>query len=49
MGEEASVRAQLHSLIDAGATDVWAAIVPVGQDPRGSVQRTTDLLKELLD
>lgn len=49
MGNETAVRAQLQGLIDAGATDVWAAVVPVGQDRRGSVQRTTDLLKELLD
>ena len=33
----------------AGATDVWAAVVPVGQERRGSVQRTTEVLKEPLD
>lgn len=50
VGNEASVREQLHGLLDAGATDVWAAIFPVGSD-RGeriaSLRRTTDLLKEL--
>jgi F420-dependent oxidoreductase-like protein len=38
VGDEASVRTQLNGLIDAGATDVWAAIIPVGDDPRGSIQ-----------
>jgi F420-dependent oxidoreductase-like protein len=50
VGDEASVRAQLKSLLDAGATDIWAAVFPVGGDRdarRASVRRTTDLLKEL--
>ncbi|WP_426574605.1 TIGR03564 family F420-dependent LLM class oxidoreductase [Aquihabitans sp. McL0605] len=49
VGDEASVTAQLQSLLDAGATDIWAAIFPVGDDRRGSIQRTTALLKSLLD
>lgn len=48
VGGEASVRTQLRGLLDAGATDVWAAVVPVGPDPRSSVRRTTDLLRELV-
>jgi alkanesulfonate monooxygenase SsuD/methylene tetrahydromethanopterin reductase-like flavin-dependent oxidoreductase (luciferase family) len=51
VGDEASVRAQLRSLLDAGATDIWAAVFPVGDDRdarAASVRRTTDLLKELL-
>ncbi len=48
VGDEDSVRAQLQGVIDAGATDVWAAIVPVGDDRRASIRRTTDLLRELL-
>jgi F420-dependent oxidoreductase-like protein len=51
VGDEASVRAQLKSLLDAGATDIWAAVFPVGGDRdarRASVRRTTDLLKELV-
>ena len=48
VGGESSVRDQLRSLIDAGATDVWAAIVPVGPDHRASAQRTRDLLRDLL-
>ncbi|MGZ4710739.1 MAG: TIGR03564 family F420-dependent LLM class oxidoreductase [Acidimicrobiales bacterium] len=49
VGDEASVTAQLQSLLDAGATDIWAAIFPVGADRRGSIQRTTALLRTLLD
>jgi F420-dependent oxidoreductase-like protein len=47
--DEAIVTAGLQSLLDAGATDVWAAVFPVGDDRRGSMQRTTDLLRTLLD
>ena len=35
VGKELSVKAQLQSLLDAGATDIWAAMFPVGDDPRG--------------
>ncbi|MEX0665410.1 MAG: TIGR03564 family F420-dependent LLM class oxidoreductase [Acidimicrobiia bacterium] len=48
VGDEASVRAQLQGLLDAGATDIWAAVIPVGDDPKRSMRRTTDLLKELV-
>ncbi|MGB9307442.1 MAG: hypothetical protein WCB92_28300 [Mycobacterium sp.] len=48
VGDAASVRAQLQSLLDAGATDIWAAVFPVGDDKRTSVRRTTDLLRELV-
>ena len=51
VGDEESVRAQLNGLLDAGATDVWAQIVPVGdsRDERGaSRRRTTDLLTGLV-
>jgi F420-dependent oxidoreductase-like protein len=48
VGNEASVAAQLQSLLDAGATDIWAAVIPAGEDRRASMRRTTDLLKELL-
>ncbi|MGW4477832.1 TIGR03564 family F420-dependent LLM class oxidoreductase [Rhodococcus triatomae] len=46
-GSAESVRAQLQSLIDAGATDIWAAIFPVGPDPFASIRRTTAVLAEL--
>lgn len=52
VGNEASVRRQLQALLDAGATDVWAGVFPVGEDRDGraaSVRRTTELLKELID
>jgi len=51
VGDESAVRAQLRSLIDAGATDIWAAIFPVGSDRSAraaSLRRTTDLLRELV-
>ena len=47
VGDEASVTAQLQSLIDAGATDIHAAIFPVGEDPKGSIRRTRALLASL--
>lgn len=49
VGDEASVRAQLQALLDAGATDVWADVFPVGPDRSASRRRTIDLLRELLD
>lgn len=48
VGNEASVRTQLQSLLDAGATDIWAAVFPVGDDKRASARRTTELLRELV-
>lgn len=48
VGDERSVRAQLQALLDAGATDIWAQVVPAGEDKRRSIRRTTDLLKELV-
>ena len=47
VGDEASVAAQLGALVDAGATDVWAAIFPVGEDRRASRHRTRALLEDL--
>ena len=48
VGDETAVRAQLQSLLDAGATDIWAAVFPVGDDRAASRRRTMDLLKELV-
>ena len=48
VGTAGEVRAQLQSLLDAGATDIWAAVFPVGDDRRASIRRTTDVLKELV-
>ena len=47
VGDEASVTAQLQSMLDAGATDIHAAIFPVGDDPKGSIRRTRALLARL--
>lgn len=47
VGNAKSVRSQLQGLIDAGATDIWAAVFPVGSDRKESVRRTTDVLAEL--
>ncbi|MDQ1395441.1 MAG: hypothetical protein QOG64_700 [Acidimicrobiaceae bacterium] len=48
VGDEASVAAQIEGLFSAGATDVWAAIFPVGGDRRASRERTRALLKDLV-
>lgn len=48
VGDEASVRSQLQGLLDAGGTDVWAAIFPVGGDRKASRARTRALLQELV-
>lgn len=48
VGDEASVTAQLQGLLDAGGTDVWAAIFPVGGDRRASRDRTRTLLQDLV-
>lgn len=48
VGDEASVTQQLQGLLDAGGTDVWAAIFPVGGDRRASRDRTRTLLRSLL-
>ena len=47
VGDEASVAEQLQGLLDAGASDVWAAPFPVGDDPSGSRNRTRALLRDL--
>jgi alkanesulfonate monooxygenase SsuD/methylene tetrahydromethanopterin reductase-like flavin-dependent oxidoreductase (luciferase family) len=48
VGDEAAVRNQLQALLDAGATDIWAAPFPVGDDPKSSLRRTRELLMELV-
>jgi hypothetical protein len=47
VGDEAAVTAEVEALFAAGATDVWAAPFPVGDDRAGSRARTRALLKEL--
>jgi F420-dependent oxidoreductase-like protein len=48
VGDEDSVAAQLRALVEVGATDVWAAIFPVGSDRRASRARTRALLEDLV-
>lgn len=48
VGPEDRVAAELAALVAAGATDVWAAIFPVGDDRRGSRERTRNLLRDLV-
>lgn len=47
VGDEESVAAQVDALFAAGATDLWAAPFPVGDDRAGSRARTRALLAEL--
>src|SRR4051794_9483339 len=49
VGDETAVAAQIQQLFDSGATDVWAAPFPVGDDRSSSRQRTRALLKELVN
>ena len=48
VGDEESVAAQLRALVDAGATDVWAATFQVGDDRKASRARTRALLEQLV-
>ncbi len=48
VGDEDAVATQLRALIDAGATDVWAATFPVGDDRKASRARTRALLEQLV-
>ena len=47
VGDEEAVAAAIQGLFDAGASEVWAAPFPVGDDRAGSRNRTRALLKEL--
>jgi F420-dependent oxidoreductase-like protein len=48
VGDEDAVATQLRALVDAGATDVWAAAFPVGDDRKASRARTRALLEHLV-
>ena len=48
VGDEAAVERQLRDLASAGATDFFAAIMPVGPDAAASTARTRALLKSLV-
>jgi F420-dependent oxidoreductase-like protein len=47
VGDEATVTRELQTLFEAGATDVWLAPFPVGDDRGASRARTRALLVEL--
>jgi F420-dependent oxidoreductase-like protein len=47
VGDEAAVADAIRGLFSAGATDVWAAPFPVGEDRSGSRRRTRALLADL--
>jgi F420-dependent oxidoreductase-like protein len=47
VGDEDDVAAQVRALFEAGATDVWAAPFPVGDDAPASRARTRALLSDL--
>jgi F420-dependent oxidoreductase-like protein len=48
VGDEDAVADQLRALVIAGATDVWAAVFPVGDDRKASRARTRALLEQLV-
>ena len=48
IGNETEVEKQLRAYAEAGATDFLASIFPVDEDEKGSVARTTNLLKSLV-
>ena len=47
-GDEAAVESQLRAIAAAGATDLAASMVPVGEDGSASIARTRALLKSLI-
>jgi F420-dependent oxidoreductase-like protein len=48
IGNESQVESQLRAFADAGATEILASIIPVGENGRQSYQRTRTLLKSLV-
>ena len=48
VGDEDAVAEQLRALVNAGATDVWAASFPVGDDRKASRAGTRALLEQLV-
>jgi len=47
VGTEADVEKQLRRLAEAGATELWPAVFPIGDDIPASMRRTRTLLAEL--
>ena len=48
VGDESAVERQLREMASAGATDLLAAVYPVGDDEEASMTRTRALLKSLI-
>lgn len=48
LGDETQVAAGVQALSDAGATELQAFVVPVGDDPGASMRRTMDVLSGLV-
>ena len=48
VGNEAEIERQLRDLVSAGATDFLAGMFTVGDDPKASLQRTTECLAGLV-
>jgi F420-dependent oxidoreductase-like protein len=48
VGDERAVEQQLRDLAAAGATDFLAPVMPVGDDAKGSISRTRELLRGLV-
>lgn len=48
VGDEAAVERQVREMASAGATDLLAAVYPVGDDVEASEARTRALLKSLI-
>jgi alkanesulfonate monooxygenase SsuD/methylene tetrahydromethanopterin reductase-like flavin-dependent oxidoreductase (luciferase family) len=47
VGSPSMVRESITALFEAGATDLWAGIFPVGPDADASIRRTYDVLAEM--
>ncbi|HSP55466.1 MAG TPA: LLM class F420-dependent oxidoreductase, partial [Dehalococcoidia bacterium] len=48
VGNEKEIERQLRDLVSAGATDFLAGMFTVGDDPKASLQRTTECLAGLV-
>lgn len=48
VGNESEIEHQLRTIASAGATDLLASIVPVGEDPEVSISRTREFLKSMV-
>ena len=47
VGSESTVERQVRGYADAGATELWPVVFPVGPNPEASLRRTRELLQTL--